>query len=213
VYDHVTIRAANYVAAVRFYGLVLPTLGIAPTHSAGDLAEWDDFSINPADAEHPPTRGLHIAFVARERSEVDEFWRAGVAAGHPDDGAPGPRPQYRPDYYGAFLRDPDGNSVEAVHHGNTRRGGHIDHLWIRVRDIAASEAFYRAISRHTGLRDGRRWDGGVQFVGAWATFSLVSDGLPHRERAPRVPRARPRDGRRLPRGRDRRGPREQRSAR
>src|SRR5215210_8344131 len=65
----------------------------------------------PADA--PPG----IGFVAPSRPEVDEFWRVGTAAGHPDDGAPGARPQYRPDCYGAFLLDPDGNSVEAVHHG------------------------------------------------------------------------------------------------
>jgi hypothetical protein len=53
---------------------------------------------------------------------VDEFWRVGTAAGYRDDGVPGPRPQYRADYYGAFLLDPDGNSIEAVHHGALRRG-------------------------------------------------------------------------------------------
>ena len=51
------------------------------------------------------------------RAHVDEFWRAGTEAGYRDDGAPGPRPQYSPDYYGGFLLDPDGNSAEAVHHG------------------------------------------------------------------------------------------------
>ena len=61
------------------------------------------------------TRGLHIGFRARDRAQVDAFWQAGIDAGHADDGAPGPRTQYGPDYYGASLLDPDGNSVEAVH--------------------------------------------------------------------------------------------------
>jgi catechol 2,3-dioxygenase-like lactoylglutathione lyase family enzyme len=129
----------------------------------------------------PPTRNLHVGFVAPTRGHVDEFWRAGTEAGYADDGPPGERPQYRPDYYGAFLRDPDGNSVEAVHHGNTRRGGHIDHLWIGVRELAAAEGFYARIARHTGLRPGHRWEHGVQFQGAWATFSLVDDGRPPTE--------------------------------
>jgi hypothetical protein len=74
-----------------------------------------------------------------------------VAAGYEDDGAPDERLVYRPDYYGAFLRDPDGDSVEALHHGDTRRGGNIEHLWIGVRDLGAAEAFYRATARHTRL--------------------------------------------------------------
>ena len=53
---------------------------------------------------------------------MDEFWRIGTAAGFRDDGAPGPRPQYSDSYYGAFLLDPDGNSVEAVRHGARPRG-------------------------------------------------------------------------------------------
>ena len=69
------------------------------------------------------TRRLHVGFVAPSRAAVDEFWRVGVEAGYRDDGAPGPRPQYTEDYYGAFLLDPDGNSAEAVHHGALRRDG------------------------------------------------------------------------------------------
>jgi catechol 2,3-dioxygenase-like lactoylglutathione lyase family enzyme len=176
MFDHVSIRAADYAGSVRFYDLVLGALGVASTHAGEQLTEWDDFSVMPADAEHTSTRFLHLAFVAESPAQVDEFWRTGIDAGYADAGEPGPRPQYRPDYYGAFLLDPGGNSAEAVHHGNTRRGGHIDHLWIRVADLGASKAFYKVIARHTGLRDGRRWDHGVQFTGAWATFSLVSDG-------------------------------------
>ena len=66
------------------------------------------------------TRRLHIAFVAPSRAHVHAFWQAGIEAGYRDDGAPGLRPQYRDDYFGAFLLDPDGNNVELVNHN---RGG------------------------------------------------------------------------------------------
>jgi catechol 2,3-dioxygenase-like lactoylglutathione lyase family enzyme len=176
--DHVTIRVVDYQASERFYRTTFGALGVKPTRATVGRVEWDDFVVASADAANPPTRGLHVAFVAPSRDHVDEFWRAGTAFGYEDDGPPGERPQYTPSYYGAFLRDPDGNSVEAVHHLDVRRGGHIDHLWIRVRDLDASVAFYAAIMRCAGLREGRRWDAGRQFRGAWATFSLVTDGRP-----------------------------------
>jgi catechol 2,3-dioxygenase-like lactoylglutathione lyase family enzyme len=79
---------------------------------------------------------------------VDEFWRTGIEAGYRDDGAPGPRPQYGGDYYGGFLLDPDGNSAEAVHYsdGGLREDGTIDHVWLRVRDVAASRRFYELVA-------------------------------------------------------------------
>jgi catechol 2,3-dioxygenase-like lactoylglutathione lyase family enzyme len=181
MFAHVTIRAANREASERFYRTVLGALGIEPTHERADLVAWDDFAILQADAAHPPTRHLHTGFVAASRADVEAFWRAGVEAGFEDDGAPDERPLYGPDYYGAFLRDADGNSAEAVHHGDTRRGGNVDHLWIGVRDLDAAAAFYLAVARHTGLREGRRWESGRQFRGAWATFSLVADGRPPTE--------------------------------
>jgi catechol 2,3-dioxygenase-like lactoylglutathione lyase family enzyme len=71
----------------------------------------------------------------------------------PDDGAPGPRPEYSPHYYGAFVRDPDGNSVEAVHHGEPQEGeNRLDHLWIRVRDLVESRLFYETVAPGVGLR-------------------------------------------------------------
>ncbi len=178
MFDHVSIRSQNPSASERFYRTVLSALGIDPSRVSPEAIEWDDFSILAADADHRATRHLHVAFVAASRPQVDAFWRAGMDAGYQSDGPPAERPQYKPDYYGAFLLDPDGNSAEAVHHGDARRGGHIDHLWIRVRDLEAAEAFYSVIARHTGLREGRRWAGGRQFRGAWATFSLVQDGRP-----------------------------------
>jgi catechol 2,3-dioxygenase-like lactoylglutathione lyase family enzyme len=181
MFDHVTIRARHLPGSERFYRTVLSPLGIEPSHTGDELIEWDDFSIMAASGDRPPTRHLHIGFVAPSRAHVDAFWQAGVDAGYEDDGRPGERPQYTPGYYGAFLLDPDGNSAEAVHHDDLRRGGHIDHLWIRVRDLDAAHRFYAAIARHTGLREGRRWQEGRQFRGAWATFSLVQDGTPPTE--------------------------------
>lgn len=172
---------SDRAASERFYRTTLEPIGIEVDHTDERLVEWDDFSIIARGPQRQATRHLHLAFVAPSRAHVESWWRAGVSAGYDDDGAPGERPAYRPDYYGAFLRDPDGNSVEAVHHGDTRRGGHIDHLWIGVRDLSAAEAFYSVVARHTGLRGGRRWDHGVQFRGAWATLSLVHDGRPPTE--------------------------------
>ena len=149
VFDHVTIRVADRAASEAFYNTVLEPLGIETTYSDARFAEWDDFSLTAADADHPVTRGLHVAFGARSREHVDAFWRAGTQAGHRDDGAPGPRPQYREDYYGGFLLDPDGNSAEAVHHGEIRPPGHIDHLWIRVADVPAAAALLRRSSGPT----------------------------------------------------------------
>jgi catechol 2,3-dioxygenase-like lactoylglutathione lyase family enzyme len=151
VFDHVTIRVTDRAASEAFYTTVLAPLGIDVTYSTGAFAEWQDFSLTQADADHPTTRRLHVAFVAPTREQVDAFWQAGLDAGHQDDGAPGERPQYLEDYYGAFLRDPDGNSVEAVHHGRLRRAGIIDHLWIRVADLPAATAFYTAVAPATGL--------------------------------------------------------------
>jgi catechol 2,3-dioxygenase-like lactoylglutathione lyase family enzyme len=173
VFDHVTIRVSERGASERFYETVLRTLGIERTDSGQDFTEWDDFSLSQADDEDPVTRRLHMAFVATSREDVDEFWRVGTEAGYAEDGAPGPRPQYREDYYGAFLLDPDGNSVEAVHHGAVRGGG-IDHLWIRVADVTAAKRFYETVGPHAGFRLKHDAPDRAQFVGEGGSFSLVA---------------------------------------
>src|SRR3954451_19133319 len=177
--DHVTLRVADLGASRAFYETVLATLGISsPTHADGDLVEWDDFGLSPATAEKPVTRRLHIGFGAPSREHVDAFWEAGKRAGYRDDGAPGPRPEYGPDYYGGFLLDPDGNSAEAVLHDGVRPLGHVDHLWIRVADVAAARAFYLTIASHAGLRPGTDEPDRAQFQGAGGSFSLVAGREP-----------------------------------
>jgi catechol 2,3-dioxygenase-like lactoylglutathione lyase family enzyme len=174
VFDHVTIRASDHAASERFYDTVLQTLAIERTYTGEHYAEWDDFGLLQADAETPATHGLHVGFVAPSRAHVDEFHRAGVSAGYRSDGEPGPRPQYREDYYGSFLLDPDGNSAEAVHHGALRRGGNIDHLWIRVADVDASKRFYDAVAPHGGFRLGADRPERAFFGGKTGSFSVVA---------------------------------------
>lgn len=152
VFDEVTVCATDPVASARFYRAVLAPLGLEPTGEGGATERFAGFSVSPAGADRPATRGLHIGFVAPSEIAIREFWQAGVDAGYRSDGSPGPRPEYSPDYYGAFLLDPDGNSIEAARHGRLRAdGGPVDHLWVRVADVAASKAFYLAVARQAGF--------------------------------------------------------------
>jgi catechol 2,3-dioxygenase-like lactoylglutathione lyase family enzyme len=174
VFDHVTIRVSERDASERFYRLVLAALGQEPSHADDDLVEWNDFSLAQAEPATPPTRRLHVGFGARSREQVDAFWRAGVDAGYVDDGAPGPRPEYGPSYYGGFLRDPDGNSAEAVHRDGVRTDGVVDHLWIRVRDLAAATRFYELAAPYGGFRLRRRHDDRTQFSAEQGSLTVVA---------------------------------------
>jgi catechol 2,3-dioxygenase-like lactoylglutathione lyase family enzyme len=178
MFDHVGIRVSDLGASERFYRTVLAVLGVEPSYADAELVMWEEWAMSPTDREHPAvTRGLHVGFRAPDRAAVDAFWRAGIDDGHPDDRAPGPRSVYGPDYYGAFLLDPDGNSVEAVHGDCGRHGpnGCIDHLWLRVRDPQASRRFYTTVAPYAGLRLAYDAPGRVQFRGEDYSFSLVGD--------------------------------------
>ncbi len=173
MFDHVGLSVSDRAASEAFYDTVLKTLGVAKDSSAEMYAEWGDVAIGRQD-DGRVTRRLHIGFQAPSREHVDAFWQAGVDAGYRDDGEPGPRPQYTPDYYGGFLLDPDGNSAEAVHHRGLRGGSVIDHLWIRVADVAASRAFYEMIAGQAGIRLVADEPDLVRFAGSASTFSLVA---------------------------------------
>jgi catechol 2,3-dioxygenase-like lactoylglutathione lyase family enzyme len=174
MFDHVTIRVSDRDASEAFYDSVLRTLAIDQSYRTNTFSIWNEFMITGATPEHPVTRQLHVGFAAPSREQVDAFWQVGTAAGYRDDGPPGLRPQYSDDYYGAFLCDPDGNSAEAVHDRDAARRGAIDHLWIRVADLAAAKAFYETIAPHAGLRLGDDTPERVQFVGEGSSFSLVA---------------------------------------
>jgi len=173
VFDHVTIRASDRRASERFYDIVLPVVGLEKRYSDEHFAEWGDFSLVQATADSPVTKRLHVAFFALSHDVVDEFWRVGADAGYRDDGNPGLRPEYSDDYYGAFLLDPDGNSVEAVTHGRAKATGAIDHIWVRVADLAAAKSFYETIAPYAGLHLGTEAPERVQFSAESGSFSLV----------------------------------------
>ncbi|MGH3070752.1 MAG: VOC family protein [Gaiellaceae bacterium] len=178
MFDHVGIHVSDRRASERFYETVLRTLGIEQTYRGDDFVEWNDFALGDADDEHPPTRRLHIGFVSPSREHVNAFWRTGTEAGYESDGEPGLRPQYSDDYYGAFLLDPDGNSVEAVHHGSLRQGGNVDHLWIRVSDVEASTHFYERVGPAAGFRVGTETADRTQFACISGSFSVVAGERP-----------------------------------
>jgi catechol 2,3-dioxygenase-like lactoylglutathione lyase family enzyme len=167
VFDHVTIRVSDRAASERFYDIVLAVFDLPRSDG-----EWGDFSIVADD--QTVTRRLHIAFYAPTHDLVDAFHQAGVDAGFTSDGAPGPR-DYTPEYYGAFLLDPDGNSVEAVSLEDDRTLGQIDHLWLRTRDPAASAAFYESIAPVLGFEVQRRSPEHTFIEGATGSFSFIKD--------------------------------------
>jgi catechol 2,3-dioxygenase-like lactoylglutathione lyase family enzyme len=178
LFDHVTIRVPDRGASEQFFETVLAALGIDTTYRTREFTEWQEFMVAQATPTQPATNGLHLAFAAPSREQVDAFWQAGIDAGYGDDGPPGPRPHYRKDYYGGFLRDPSGNSIEAVHYEASRRRGRIiDHLWLRVADLPASRRFYELAGEAAGfeLRSGDE-DQRATFGRAPGTpsFSLVA---------------------------------------
>lgn len=173
LFDHVNLRVTDRPGAEAIYRRLLGVLGFEQTASGHVHAEWGDFALAGATAEKPPTRRLHIGFRAPSREAVDEFWRAGLDAGLRDDGEPGPRPEYSRDYYGGFLLDADDNSIEAVHHGEMPEGRCVDHVWMRVADLARSREFYEAAARFAGYESRPREDR-VHFVGPQrGSFSIL----------------------------------------
>ena len=114
--DHVTLRVHDMARSRAFYVAALAPLGISVLmENQGAVGFGRDrrpqFWLGPADAASGP---LHVAFVAENRAQVRAFYEAALAAGGKDNGAPGLRPQYHANYYGAFVLDPDGNNAEAV---------------------------------------------------------------------------------------------------
>jgi catechol 2,3-dioxygenase-like lactoylglutathione lyase family enzyme len=173
--DHVTLRASDLDASRELFDRVFELLDFQGQRSdGGGFYEWNDFSIAATDEEHPATRNVHIGFAATSRRQIDAWWNALIALGYRDDGAPGPRPEYGTTYYGAFTRDADNNSIEAVHHETaTPTTGVIDHLWIRVRDLDATKRFYTAIAPPIGLRS-RDLGDRLQLVTDSGTFSFLA---------------------------------------
>jgi catechol 2,3-dioxygenase-like lactoylglutathione lyase family enzyme len=193
VFDHLTIRVSDFAASRRFYD---EALGL-PTHD-GNYTQWEAFGIAAADQPDQVTRRLHVGFGVEDRADVDAWWLRMTQAGYQSDGEPGPRPEYTETYYGGFILDPDGNSIEAVHHHRvrTRQTGddwlstgdvpdgssvpQIDHVWLRTRDIPATKAFYETIAPAVSIQLVRDDPDRVRFSDGQGSFTFVTGDQPTR---------------------------------
>lgn len=114
--DHVSLKVADYDRAEAFYDIALSPLGLRRLMGGVGFAGYGDtrpfFWIGGGGGPG----SAHVAFVAPSRAVVDAFHKAALGAGGKDNGAPGVRAHYHPDYYGAFVLDPDGHNIEAVCH-------------------------------------------------------------------------------------------------
>ena len=181
MFDHVTIRARDQEASRNFYNTVFAALDFEPVDASERYYEWGDYSVAQADETHPVTRHLHVAFAAPSREEVDAFWQRGVDAGYQSDGEPGLRPEYHPNYYGAFLLDPDGNSAEACTGFRTSGDSSIDHVWLGVRDLDESRRFWVAVAPVLGLGVSEPEEQRFHVYARGRSFALVADGRPPSE--------------------------------
>ena len=118
---HVSVGVADVERAARFYDAVLGALGYARTaqylpYAIAYGVDAPEFWIQlPHDQGKPsPGNGVHISFAAATKDAIQEFHALAIENGGADEGEPGPRPDYGPDYFGAFVRDLDGNKIEAT---------------------------------------------------------------------------------------------------
>jgi len=118
--DHVHLVVRDLAASKRFYAAVLAALGRRIEGEGEHYFYSDELFVSTADEHSGTPMRVHLAFQAADPEAVQRFHAAGLAAGGVDHGAPGLR-KYHPDYYAAFLIDPDGNNIEAVYHGPVQR--------------------------------------------------------------------------------------------
>ncbi|GHA24570.1 hypothetical protein GCM10007989_20300 [Devosia pacifica] len=115
--DHIHLRVADLEVSRRFYAAILSAIGREITFESEHAFVSDELYIDQASDY---VSRVHLAFQAADRETVSRFHAAGIANGGTDNGAPGER-DYHPGYYGAFVLDPDGNNIEAVYHGPSKR--------------------------------------------------------------------------------------------
>ena len=123
--DHTGVGVSDFERSKAFYAAALGAIGYAKLLELGPEVTGSSSVAGFGPAGRPQfwigtgdRRGaaVHVAFSASDRAAVDAFHLAALAAGGTDNGAPGLRPHYHPNYYGAFVRDPDGHNIEAVCH-------------------------------------------------------------------------------------------------
>ena len=123
MFSHVTLGTNDWERARPFWLAVMAAIDQPVFFERGGGVAFGTptgpktFVGAPFDGERArPGNGVHVAFLAADRATVDAFHTAALANGGSDEGAPGPRPQYHANYYGAYVRDPDGNKLQAVCH-------------------------------------------------------------------------------------------------
>ncbi len=128
MYSHIQVGARDLPRLAAFYDAVLAQLGLVRMAEDNDGGPpgvgwqrpgkyWPQFFVQEPFNGLPATwgNGMQVSFAAASRGQVDAAWRTAIAMGAQDEGAPGLRPQYSPDYYGAYCRDPEGNKLCFVH--------------------------------------------------------------------------------------------------
>ena len=166
MFSHFTLGSNDLKRSEGFYVPVMATLGQSLVAGGSDdsylmfAPPGEDyphlFVCRPFD-DLPATwsNGYHIAYNAPDTESVDRFHAAALAEGGYDEGAPGLRPRYAVDYYGAYVRDPDGNKLQAVCYTNGRRAGAtgdvVSHITIGLADLARERAFYTAVLGTLGI--------------------------------------------------------------
>ena len=136
--DHVQLVVEDLAANRRFYEAVFKVFDV-PVESNSPSHFWgDELFISTPDGPEAAGRLTgrhHIAFQAKDRAAVDDFYSKGLEAGGRDNGPPGERANYHPGYYAAFLLDPAGNNIEAVYHGEAKRSADSVKLTFDVPSI------------------------------------------------------------------------------
>ncbi len=164
MFTHFTLGTNDRPRAEAFYAATLPPLGLRLVKSV------DDFFAYGPDQQSPPwlvisspfdglpatwSNGFHIALRARDEAAVRSFHAAALTAGGRDEGAPGLRPHYAADYYAAYVRDPDGNKLQAVHYRDGREAGPcgdvISHITLGSNDLERSRGFYEGLLGVLGI--------------------------------------------------------------
>ena len=119
MFDHVMLKVKDLNSSKRFYTAALAPLGFSVQYEGDGMLGFgpkDAPALWLAKAKGETNGPVHLAFVAKDRAAVQAFYAAALPAGGKDNGKPGLRPEYSANYYGGFVKDPDGNNIEAVCH-------------------------------------------------------------------------------------------------